>query len=102
MEQLHAAVFFGTGTGIISAGLISSLWSLAFDDPPKFSLLLESDFLTPLKVIVVVLAAPIIVLSHSVWWLVVRPPVGVLLLLAGLCWSFLQGVFILTRVFNIS
>ncbi len=101
MYDLHAAILFGVGTGIISAGLTSSLWALVFDDAPSFALLLQSDFLTPLKVLVVVLAAPMIVMSHAVWWLVARPAVGFLLLLAGLCWSFLQGVFILTQVFRI-
>lgn len=101
MESLNAAIFFGVLTGLVSAGLIAAFWELAFDESPQFKLLLEPGFLTPLKVAVVVLAAPIIVISKACWWLIVRPGVGALWLALGLLWSFVQGVFILTQVFNI-
>jgi hypothetical protein len=101
MQSLDAAIFFGVTVGVVSAGLVSSLWALAAGDNPRFRLLLESDFLTPVRVFVVIFAAPMIVLSHATWWLIARPPIGVALLVAGLCWSFMQGVFILTQVFNI-
>lgn len=102
MALLHAAVFFGVLTGIVSAGLVSSLWSLAAGDSPRFTLLRDTDFLTPLKVVIVVFSAPMIVLSRACWWTVERPVVGVPLFVLGLLWSFLQGVFILTQVFNIT
>jgi hypothetical protein len=101
MESLNAAIFFGVTTGVVSAGLVSSLWTLTAGDSPRFRLLFESDFLTPIRIIVVIFAAPMIVLSHSVWWLIVRPPLGFVLFILGLFWSFIQGVFILTQVFNI-
>jgi hypothetical protein len=102
MDVLQAGVFFGVLTGLVSAGLTASLWEFATDESPRFRLLFDGDFLTPLKVIVVVLAAPYILLSHAVWWLVARPSVGAPMFLLGLLWCFVQGVFILTQVFNIS
>ncbi len=101
MDSLNAAIFFGVTTGVVSAGLVSSLWTVAAGDSPRFRLLLQSDFLTPIRVLVVIFAAPMIVLSNAVWWLIERPPVGLALLPVGLFWSFMQGVFILTQVFNI-
>jgi hypothetical protein len=101
MEGFHAAVFFGVLTGLVSSGLIAALWEMAFDESPKFKLLLEPDFLTPLKVIAVVLSAPMMVMSQACWWLIARPGFGAGLFALGLLWSFFQGVFILTQVFNI-
>jgi hypothetical protein len=51
---------------------------------------------------VIVLSGPTTLMMNSCWWLIERPLVGVVMLLAGLSWSFFQGVFILTQLFGVN
>lgn len=98
----HIAYLFAIATGIVSSGAIGSLWAMASGEAPSFKLLADDDFLIPIKVPVVILSAPTTLMIDAGWWLIERPLVGILMLLAGLGWSFVQGVFILTRVFGVS
>jgi hypothetical protein len=103
MHAIHAAIFFAVMTGITSSGFIGSLWAAFAGDSPRVRLLLaDEDFYTPLRVVVVILSLPTILLSAACWWLIVRPPVGVVLMAIGFLWSFVQGVFIMTQLFHIS
>ena len=96
------AYLFAIATGIVSSGAIGSLWAIASGEAPSFKLLGDDDFLIPIKVPVVILSAPTTLMVDAGWWLIERPLVGLLMLLAGLGWSFVQGVFILTRIFGVT
>jgi vacuolar-type H+-ATPase subunit I/STV1 len=96
------AYLFAIATGIISSGAIGSLWAVATNEAPAFRMLQDGDIFTPLKVPVVILSAPTTLLVSACWWLIERPVVGVLMLLAGLTLSFFQGVFILTQIFGVT
>ena len=102
MEELHAAWLLAVAVGIVSSGLVASAWKLATDEELHLIGLFDAypTLLTPLRVLAIILAAPVIVLTDAFWWLVDRPLAGVPILSAGLLWSFLQGVFILTQVFG--
>ncbi len=102
MQVQHIAFLFAIATGIVSSGAIGSLWALASGEAPSFKMLGDGDFLIPLKVPVVIFSAPTTLIMDSLWWLFERPLLGVFMLLMGLSWSFVQGVFILTRIFGIT
>lgn len=98
------AYLFAIAVGVVAAGIIASMWELAFDEEPGLGRLFDPDptLLTPLRALAVVLSAPVMVMKLALSWLIDQPLIGVILLLAGSLWSFLQGVFILTRVFGFS
>jgi hypothetical protein len=103
MEAAHAAYLLAIAVGFVSAGIIGSGWRLATGEEPQLGLLLDPfpTLLTPLRVMVIILAAPSIVLVDAFGWLIRQPFFGVPLMAAATVWSFLQGVFILTRVFGL-
>lgn len=102
MEMQHLAYLLAMAVGIVSSGLVSSLWEIATDENLQLGDILDPTptLLTPLRVMVVIWSAPIIVLVDAFWWIIAKPLFGVPLVVVGLVWSFLQGVFILTKVFG--
>ena len=102
MAEMHAAWLLALAFGIVSSGLTNSVWKLATDEELQLLSLFDAypSLLTPFRVAAVVIAAPTIILLDAFWWLIERPLAGVPILAAGLLWSFLQGVFILTQVFG--
>jgi hypothetical protein len=102
MDYQHLAYLLAILMGIVSSGVVGSAWELATGEEPRLGDLLDPnpDLLTPLRVLAAVFAAPAKILSDGFWWLIVQPFFGLPILIAGLAWSFLQGVFILTQVFG--
>lgn len=100
MEVHQIAYLFAIATGVVSSGAIGSLWAALTDEQPSFKMLSDGDYLTPLKAPVVLLSGPTTMIVNSVWWFIEKPLVGLAMLLAGLAWSFVQGVFILTQIFG--
>ncbi|MFO1033066.1 MAG: hypothetical protein U1E15_02875 [Hyphomicrobiales bacterium] len=100
----HAAILFAIAVGFTAAGIIGSLWQLAFDEVPMLSRLLDPypTFLTPFRVLAIVFAAPTTVLLRAFSDMINRPILGIPVLAASLVWSFFEGVFILTQVFGIT
>lgn len=102
MHAHHIAYLFAIATGIVSSGAIGSLWKVLAGESPSFKMLADNDILIPIKVPVVILTGPTTLLIDAAWWMIKRPSVGFLMLLAGLGWSFVQGVVILTRIFGVT
>ena len=102
MEMQHVAYLLAMAVGIVSSGLVSSLWEIVTEENLQLGDILDPapSLLTPLRVMAVILSAPIIVLVDAFWWIIAKPIYGVPLVVAGLVWSFLQGAFILTKVFG--
>ena len=98
----HIAYLFAMATGIVSSGAIGSLWSILAGEAPSFKMLGDDDLLIPIKVPVVILSGPTTLIIDACWWLIERPLLGLLMLAAGFGWSFIQGVFILTRIFGVT
>jgi len=98
----HFAYLMAILTGIVSSGLIGNGWAIATGEAPRLGDILDPhpSILTPFRVLAALFSAPTAVLLDGFWWLIEQPLFGVPLLLAGLLWSFLQGVFILTQVFG--
>ena len=100
MDMVHLAYLFAVAVGIVTAGITASLWTLAVGEEPRFRLLLEPSAVAPLRALVVVTSAPLLLLMAA-WRYVGRGTVGMLLVIASLGWSFLLGVFILTQFFGV-
>jgi hypothetical protein len=102
MDMQHLAYLMAIVVGVVSSGLIGSAWELATGEEARLGNLLDPDpsILTPFRAMAAIFSAPTTVLSDGFWWLIARPLFGVPILVAGLVWSFLQGVFILTQVFG--
>jgi hypothetical protein len=102
LRMVVTAYLFAVAVGVVAAGIIASIWEIAFDEEPQLALLFDANptLLTPFRVMAVVLSAPATVMKLALWWLIEQPLIGVLLLVVGAVWSFFHGVFILTRVFG--
>ena len=100
METYHFVYALAAITGLVSAGLAGSSWALATGIPPRIGILYRFDYLTPLKVLVLCIYAPLGAMRLGLWYLEYNPFVAIPVLAFGLGWSFLQGVFILTTFFG--
>ncbi len=100
METYHIIWAMAVLTGLVPAGLAGSSWAIATGAAPRVGMLYRYDFLTPLKVIALVIYAPLGVVRAGLSYLDQNPFVAFPLLAIGLGWSFLQGVFILTTFFG--
>jgi hypothetical protein len=101
MDTVHLAYLFAVAVGIVTAGITASLWTLAVVEEPRFGFLLEPSAVAPLRALVVVTSAPLLLL-FAAWRYVGSASVGMLLVVASLGWSFLLGVFILTQFFGVT
>jgi hypothetical protein len=104
MAAQHAAWLLAIAVGVVSSGLVGTLWTLATDEEPRLRALLDPNPgpLTPLRVLAIVFSAPTTIFMQGFADLIVRPVIGVPVLISAFVWSFLQGVFILTRVFGLT
>jgi hypothetical protein len=99
MDMVHLGYLFAIAVGIVMAGITASLWTLALGEEPRFGLLLEPSAMAPLRALVVVASAPLLLL-FAAWRYVGSASMAMLLVVISLGWSFLQGVFILTQFFG--
>ncbi len=88
--------------GLVVSGIVSSVWGILADEPPTLAMLAESDFLVPIRVLVVVVCAPTMLFTGAFGWMMERSPLAIGYLGLGFVWSFFQGVLVLTTLFNIS
>jgi hypothetical protein len=100
-ELIGAAYLLAFVVGIVVSGFVSSLWTAFSDEPLELAMLAESDFLTPLRVVVVVLCAPTMLLTGGFLWAMERSVLSIGYFALAAFWSFFQGVFVLTQLFNI-
>lgn len=102
LRMMVTAFLFAIAVGVVAAGIIGSIWEMAFDEEPRLSCLFDPNptLLTPFRAMAVMLSAPATVMKLALWWLIEQPMIGAILLLVGSLWSFLQGVFILSQIFG--
>ncbi|HLA03092.1 MAG TPA: hypothetical protein VJ019_10050 [Aestuariivirga sp.] len=101
MEISYPVYLYVIAVGIVAAGVTGSMWAMATGESPRFGLLLEPSAIAPVRALVVVAYAPLLILLTA-WRFVGSPILGMLLVAASLGWSFLQGVFILTQFFGVT
>jgi hypothetical protein len=104
MEMQHLAWLMAVLVGLVSSGLIGSAWQMATGEEARLGRIIDANPtpLTPFRVLAAIFSAPTMILVDGFWWLIAQPVIGVPIIIAGLVWSFLQGVFILTQVFGFS
>ena len=101
MDLVYLVYLYAVAVGVVAAGVAGSLWALATGEEPRFGLLLEPSLIAPVRALVVVASAPLLLLLAA-WRHAGSAVLGMLLVAASLGWSFLQGVFILTQFFGVS
>ena len=101
MEMSYPVYLYVIAVGIVAAGVTGSMWAMATGESPRFGLLLEPSAIAPVRALIVVAYAPLLILLTA-WRFVGSPILGMLLVAASLGWSFLQGVFILTQFFGVT
>ena len=101
MDMVHLGYLFAVAVGIVMAGITTSLWTLALGEEPRFGLLLEPSAIAPLRALMVIASAPLLLL-FAAWRYAGSASVAMLLAATSLGWSFLLGVFILTQFFGVS
>jgi len=101
MDMVYLAYLYAVAVGFAAAGVTGSMWTLATGEETRFGLLLEPGLIAPLRALVVVASAPLLLLLVA-WRFVGNAVAGMLLVVASLGWSFLQGAFILTQFFGVS
>ncbi len=94
-----AAFFWTLVTGVVTAGLVSSLYRLVTNKPPSFQMWQETTMGLVGGVLTLVLAGPSVIMRNALRAQVIenRPPGWLVIssLMAGL-WSFLVGIFVLS------
>jgi hypothetical protein len=100
-EMIGLAYLLAFVVGIVVSGIVSSIWSLFTDEPLELAMLGESDFLTPVRVVVLVLCAPTMLFTGGFIWTLERSYLAVGYFALGAFWSFFQGVFVLTQLFDV-
>ena len=101
MDMVYLVYLYAVAVGFAAAGVTGSMWTLATGEEPRFGLLFEPGLIAPLRALVVVASAPLLLLLVA-WRFVGNAIAGMLLVAASLGWSFLQGAFILTQFFGVS
>ena len=101
MDMVYLVYLYAIAVGFVAAGVTGSMWALATGENPRFGLLLEPGVIAPIRALVVVASAPLL-LFLAAWRFVGNAIAGMLLVVASLGWSFLQGAFILTQFFGVS
>ena len=96
------AYLFAVAAGMVSSGAIGTLWAMATDEEPSLGPLATTDLRTPIRAIAFVFCAPTTLMVNSTYELFRRPLWGLVLLIAGLALSFMQGVVLLTQVFGVT
>ncbi len=104
MVMQDFAYLMALAVGLISSGLIGNAWAMATGEEPRLGDLIDPNpsVITPFRALAAIFSAPTAILLDGFWWMIAQPLIGVPIVLAGLAWSFLQGVFILTQVFGFS
>ena len=93
------AFFWTLVTGVVTAGLVSSLYRLVTNKPPSFQMWQETTVGIIGGVLTLMLAGPSVIMRNALRAQVIenRPPGWLVVssLMAGL-WSFLVGIFVLS------
>ena len=100
MEFYHFVWLLAGLTGLTAAGLAGNGWALATGRKPDIWLLSEYSVATPLRLLALVTYAPLATVRAGLSHIDHNPVFAVMMVAAGLFWSFIQGVFILTALFG--
>ena len=86
--------------GLVAAGMIGSAWTLATGEQMTGWDLFSGGLLRPVCALLVVIHTPLRHMRLGTEMTLDGAVSGLVVLAAGVGWSFLQGVFILTQFFG--
>ncbi len=92
---------FALSAGIVSAGLVASLWELATDEKLDLATLSDLDLLSPLRGLSFALSRPSKLCGFAFAFALREPILALAALILAIGLSFLQGVFVMTQIFGI-
>jgi hypothetical protein len=100
METQYFAYLFAIAVGLVSAGIMGSIWTLVAGGELRPALPRQVGVDTTLRTLAICVNAPLAMVRIGLWYLNRNPIMALTIVTIGLGWSFLQGVFILTQVFG--
>jgi hypothetical protein len=100
METWHFVWMLAALTGLTAAGLAGSGWAMVTGERPNIWILSEYSVATPLRVLALVVYAPMALVKTGLGYLAVNPILALMIFVAGMLWSFMQGVFIMVTFFG--
>ena len=100
MEFYHFAWVLAGITGMAAGGLAGNGWALVTGERPNLRMLSEYSAATPLRLLALLAYAPLATVEAGLSHIKHNPVFAMIMLAAGLFWSFMQGVFILTAFFG--
>jgi uncharacterized protein DUF6949 len=101
METQYFAYLFAVAVGLVSAGIMGSIWRLVAGKELRPALPHRAGVDATLKMLAIGVCAPLAMVRTGLWYLTRNPVFALLIMCVGLGWSFLQGVFILTQIFGL-
>jgi hypothetical protein len=96
-----AAFVFALGAGLVSAGLIGSLWGIVANEELNLQALERLDLVSPLRGVAYVLSRPSAWMGQGLTTMVSYPFYSMMALAAGGSLAFLQGVVVMTQIFGV-
>ena len=97
---MGVAYLFALLTGFVFAGFVSSIWALVSGRDVSFSLLVQTSFLAPFEVLVVVFSVPLLLMKLGVKHLAIGESMSFAWGFIGasvLC-GFFQGVIVMSSI----
>jgi uncharacterized protein DUF6949 len=101
METQYFAYLFAVAVGLVSAGIMGSIWRLVAGKELRPALPRKAGLDATLKMLVIGVNAPLAMVRTGLWYTTHNPLLALIIIVIGLGWSFLQGVFILTQLFGL-
>ena len=87
-------------TGLTAGGLAGNGWAMVTGRRPDIWMLSEYSVSMPLKVLALITYTPLAMVKSGLSYVDSNPVFAVMVMIAGLLWSFVQGVFILITFFG--
>jgi hypothetical protein len=88
--------------GLVASGIVGSAWTMARDEPMTGWDLFTGGMFRPICALLVVIHTPLRLIRLGTEMTLDGMAAGLVVLAAGIGWSFLQGVFILTQFFGVT
>ena len=100
METWQFVWILAALTGLTAGGLAGNGWAIVTGERPSLWMLSQYSVSMPLKVVALIVYAPLALVKSGVSYVDSNPVFAALVTIAGLFWSFVQGVFILITCFG--
>ena len=94
------AYCFAVAVGLVTSGVVASLWQFATNERPGIDLLYQGGLAAPIKGLVFVFTLPVRLISNGIRLFAERTFSALIAFFVAIGLSFIQGVVVLTKVFG--